>query len=128
MTLRWDKSEVDHMATDLSKAPGRMQHKAPRVFAHGARATSNRLRIDATGHDFLGELPNYVSHEQLGLLSHEIGFEKAGQGNLAVFAVYGSINNAPVMASPVEHLRRELPEIERQLGAEGEDAVFGGAR
>lgn len=128
MTLRWDTSEVDRMATDLSKAPGRMQRKAPRVFARGARETSNRLQRDATGHDHLGELPNYVSHERLGLLNYEIGFEKAGQGNLAVFAVYGSINNAPVMASPAAHLRRELPEITRQLGGEGESAVFGGPR
>lgn len=128
MTLRWDTSEVDHMATDLSKAPGRIQRKAPKVFARGALETKNRIQRDATGHGHLPQLQRFVSYDQLGLLNYEIGFEKAGQGNLAVFAVFGSINNAPVMASPAVHLRRELPEIERQLGAGGEDAVFGGAR
>lgn len=127
MSLRWDTSEVDTLALDLSKAPGRMQRKAPKVFARGAFETKGRIQRDATGHGHLPQLQRYVSYDKLGDLNYEIGFDKSGQGNLANFAVYGSVNNTPVMASPVEHLRRELPEIARHLGTEAENAVFGGA-
>lgn len=128
MSIEWDYSDVNAVALDLSKAPGRLQRSAPKVFARGAFETKGRIQRDATGHRRLAGLPARVSYDKLGDLDYEIGFDKEGQGNLAVFAVHGSIHNAPVMSSPAEHLRRELPEITRHLGTEAENAVFGGRR
>ena len=126
MKLEWDTSEVNRLAVDLSEAPGRMQRKAPKVFARGAFEIKNRIKRAASGHDYLPELSSHVSYTKYGDLDYEIGFDKVGQGNLAVFAVYGSINNAPIMESPAMLARRELPEIERHLGDAGEESVLGG--
>jgi hypothetical protein len=40
--------------------------------------------------------------------------------------VYGTSNNAPVMGTPMDALRLELPAILRHLGEDAEDAVLGG--
>ena len=129
--FEWDTSELNRLAVDLSKAPGRIQRKAPAVFARGAFEIKNRIKRDASGHGHLSgkdPLDSHVSYDRLGLLSYEIGFDKVGQGNLAVFAVYGSVNNAPVASAPIVHALAESKEIERHLGDEGEDAVLGGAK
>lgn len=124
--LHWDTSEVDRLALDLSEAPGRMQRKAPGVFARGAFEIKNRIKRAASGHDYLPSLDAHVSYDRRGFLDYEIGFDKVGQGNLANIAVYGSINNAPIMESPAMLARPELREIERHLGDVGEGAVLGG--
>jgi hypothetical protein len=124
--IRIDTSEVNRLGIDLSEAPGRMQRKAPKVFARGALEIKRRLQRDATGHGHLPHLQDFVSYDRLGLLRYEIGFTKAGQGNLGNIAVYGSVNNAPVMQSPAYHAEREAEEIVRHLGDAGEDAVLGG--
>ena len=126
--LEWDTSQVGRLAVDLSEAPGRIQRKAPSVFARGAFEIKNRIKRAASGHDYLPSLSSHVSYTKFGPLDYEIGFDKVGQGNLANIAAYGSINNAPVMESPAMLARLELREIERHLGDEGEEAVLGGGR
>lgn len=128
MSLHWDTSEVNRLAADLSEAPGRMQRKAPKVFNRGAFEIKGRIKRAAEGHAHLPELDQHVSYDKFGPLDYEIGFDKVGQGNLANIAAYGSVNNAPIMPTPAELARLEIPEIERHLGAEGEDAVLGGDR
>jgi hypothetical protein len=123
--LEWDTSEVNRLAVDLSEAPGRVQRKAPKVFARGAFEIKNRIKRAASGHGHLSKLGAQVSYDKLGPLSYEIGFDKVGQGALGNIAVFGSINNAPVMESPAMIARRELPEIERHLGVLGEESVLG---
>lgn len=124
--LHWDTDELNRLSVDLSEAPGRMQRKAPAVFARGAFEIKNRIERAASGHDYLPTLDNHVSYDRLGLLEYEIGFDKRGQGNLANIAVYGSVNNAPIMESPAQLARYEIPAIERHLGDAGEEAVLGG--
>lgn len=124
-TIHWDTSEVDTLAADLSAAPGRMQRKAPKVFARGALKIKESLRSDASGHGHLPHLEGTVAYTKFSDLDYEIGFDDVGQGELAAIAVYGSVNNAPVMSSPFEHARRELPFIERALADAGEEAVLG---
>lgn len=126
--MRWDTHEVDYLAADLSQAPARIQRSAPRILDRGAIAIKNRIERAASGHDFLPYLDDYVSWDRRGLLVREIGFDPVGQGRLENIAVYGSINNAPVMGTPAELARLELGTIERDLGDEGEDAVLGRER
>ena len=129
--IEWDTSQVNRLAADLSKAPGRIQRKAPKVFARGAFEIRNRIKRDASGHGHLSgkdRLDAHVSYDKLSPLAYEIGFDKEGQGELANIAIYGSVNNAPVASPPIVHALAESREIERHLGDEGEDAVLGGAK
>lgn len=126
--ISWDASEVNHLAIDLSQAPGRMQRKAPKVFARGAFEIKNRIQRAASGHRHLPHLDDHVSYDSLGPLSYEIGFDKRGQGSLANIAAFGSVNNAPVMQSPAMLARHEIPEILRHLGDTGEESVLGDGR
>lgn len=125
-TISFDSSEVNALALDLSRAPGRMQRSAPKTFARMAFETKGNLQRDATGHGHLPQLQSHVAYDRIGDLDYEIGFNKSGQGNLAVLAVYGSTNNSPVMGTPMDALRRELPAAIRHLGGDAEDAVLGG--
>jgi hypothetical protein len=124
---KWDTSELDRLTADLSGAPGRIQRQAPKVFEVAANKIKKGMIADATGHRHLRGLPAHVSYDRQGLLRFEIGFDKKGQGNLANFAAFGSINNAPVMDHRAA-MRRELPSLVRYLGDEGEEAAIGGRR
>jgi hypothetical protein len=126
MELHWDTSEVDRLAIDLSRAPGRMQRRAPKVFAVGMAKAKKNLKRMASGHSHLPQLDSHVEYDRLGDLHYELGFNKVGQGSLANIAVYGSINNAPIMGTPADALRVELPYILRHLGDEAAEAVLGG--
>ncbi len=126
MTFRWDTSQANRLALDLSKAPDRIQRTAPKVFYVGINKAKKNLKRDASRHDYLPKLAAHVGYDKLGELEYELGFNKVGQGNLANIAVYGSVNNAPVMGTPADALRLELPHIVRHLGDEGADAVLGG--
>lgn len=127
MRLEWDTSQVNRLAVDLSEAPGRIQRKAPKVFEVAANKIKKSLRSDASGHDYLKSgFAAKVNYDRLDPLAYEIGFDDEGQGELANIAVYGSINNSPVMKSPVEHARLETPHIQRHLADAGEESVLGG--
>lgn len=128
MSLRWDTSEVDDFALDLSQGPGRMQRKARKVFAVGMFKAKTTLKEMASGHDYLPDLPRHIEYDELGPLFYELGINKVGQGNLGNFAVYGGPNNAPIMGSPADAMRIELPSIVRHLADEAEDVVLGGPR
>lgn len=126
MSIEFDSREVNQLAIDLSKAPGRIQRSAPKTLRKGAFDVKQRLRRDASGHAYLPGLAAKAAYTEFTPLSYEIGFDKGGQGSLANVAVYGTSNNAPIMSSPADHLRLELPTIMRYLGDDGEDAVLGG--
>lgn len=123
--IEFDTSEVDRLALDLSRAPGRMQRRAPKVFEVAANKIKRGMRRDAEGHRHLAGLPSQLEYDRLGALDYEIGYNKVGQGNLANFAAFGSINNAPVLVLDAP-LRHELPHMLRALADEAEDSVFGG--
>ena len=128
MNLEWDASEVNRLAVDLSKAPGRIQRKAPGVFARGAFEIKASIKRAASGHDYLPDLDRHVSYTKYGPLDYEIGFDHGGQGSLAGIAVDGSPTSAPIMASPAMLARPELVEIARHLGDAGEESVLGGGK
>lgn len=121
----WDTDEVERLAIDLSEAAGRIQRSAPKVLFVGINKAKRNLKRMASGHGHLPQLDRHVGYDRISPLEYELGFNKVGQGNLANIAVYGSVNNAPVMGSPADALRIELPQILRQLGDEGADAILG---
>lgn len=123
-----EHSQVDRLAMDLARAPGRIQRRAPKVFEVGAYKTKRNLQRMAAGHRYLGGLASAVEYERIDAagLDYEIGFNKGGVGSLANVAVYGTSNNAPIMGSPADALRMELPNILRHLADVAEDSVLGG--
>lgn len=127
MGANFDTSEVERLALDLSRAPGRIQRAAPKTLEVGAFKIKKTMASDASGHGNLPGLAATVSYEKedaLGL-AYIIGFEARGQGYLDNIAAFGTVNNAPVL----DHrrgLRMELPSILRHLAADGESSVLGG--
>lgn len=122
--IEFDTSQVDRLSVDLSRADGRLRQKAGQVLYVGANAIKKGMKADASGHDYLPSLDEHVSTDKLEPLHYEIGFDKVGQGNLANFAAFGSVNNAPVMDHTAA-LQRETPRIVEKLGAAAEAAVLG---
>lgn len=124
MRIKFDTSEVDRLALDLSRAPGRIQRSAAKVMLVAANKIKKGMRRDADGHDYLPHIGYTVNYDKLGDLSYEIGFDKEGQGNLANVLVYGSVNNAPVW-NHTAPLYRELPHITANLGDAAAEAALG---
>ena len=126
--IRFDTSELERLAVDLSQAPGRIQRAAPKVMRQGAIAIKAAMQVDASGHRHLPHFAEEVGYSRLDAigLAYEIGFNKHGQGHLANIIVFGSINNAPVY-NFTDALRRETPLLVNRLANAGEDAVLGGA-
>lgn len=125
MSIEFDSSEVKRLALDLSGAPGRIQRRAPKTLRKGAFDVKQRLRRDAEGHAYLPGLAAKAAYSEFTPLSYEIGFDKGSTGSLGNVAVYGTSNNAPIMSSPADHLRLELPTILRHLADDGEESVLG---
>lgn len=124
MAIHFDTSQLDRLSVDLSEAPDRIKEKAPKVFEVGANKIKRGMKRAASGHRYLPSLDAHVSYDKHGPLDYEIGFDKVGQGNLANFAAFGSINNAPVMDHTLA-LREETPSIMSNLADAGESAVLG---
>ncbi len=122
--IRIDTSELEAVAADFTAGPGRVQRRAPEVLARSSKRVQASLTSDATGHRQLRGLPGTTGRSRIGLLEYEVGFDKRGQGNLANILVYGSINNAPIMSSPVDHARRDVPFLERDAADMAEGAAL----
>lgn len=137
MRIYIDDSELDQLEIDLSRAPGRLQRKAPQAMRTkiGPRL-SKEMKADAAGHEgnwfgkpgtsYVTPLPKHVSHEMVGPLELEAGIEKVGAGKLAHIIVFGSVNNAPVYDHTAA-LRRTTPYAVNVLADVAEDAVLGGS-
>jgi len=121
-----DTSELRELAVDLSKAPGRLQRRAPKTMRWGARKVRRAMRKDAAGHRYLPHFPAAVGYDRMDAigLHYQIGFELGDQGSLAHIIVFGSVNNAPVY-NFADALWREAPRIVRRLAEDSENVVFG---
>ena len=125
-SIHFDTTEVNRLAVDFSKAPGRIQRKAPRIMQKTAFDIKTRMRRDARGHRYLPHFAreiNYDRTDTLGL-AYEIGFDKQEQGNLANIIVFGSINNAPVYDF-YGALYAEALGLVNKLAAAGQESVLG---
>ena len=121
----FDMSEVDELAAGLAS---QLTATAPLLTTMMRKAGSNIkdvMREDASGHRFLPGLAATVDYD---LFDHgdevtiDVGFNKVGQGNLAVFAAYWSVNNAPVM-DITRGLEAELPNVVAWLGKIANEAL-----
>lgn len=112
----FDHTELDALARDLIAAPARV---IPAILPTANRAGLNmkrRMVSDSSGHPVLGGLPSKVEYEVTtptpSSVEIEVGFRDEGQGELANFAAFGSVNNAPIM-DITAGLTDELPTFVR---------------
>lgn len=124
--FHFDSHEFDTFSANLRGAPDRVQRKAPKVFEVGINKAKRTLKRMASGHNYLPELSSHVDYDKYGPLNYELGFNKVGQGRLANIAVYGSVNNAPIMGTPADALRVEIPSIMSNLADVGADEMLRG--
>lgn len=127
--VRFDTSEVDRLAADLTQAPRRLQFKARGVMKKGALEILRGMRRDFSGHSHAPHVPRSLEMEPRGAFGWEIGEldSAGGQWGIAHILAYGTSNNAPV----VDHraaLRKEIPEIMRHLSEAAEESVLGDGR
>lgn len=126
-----DRSELNELALDLSKAPGRIQRRVPKVLRRGALEVKRGMARDffsqpkVAGHrGYYPHVARAVSYDELTPFDFEIGVDKnAEQGPLANILAFGSVNNAPVVDQTAS-LRREMPKIQMHLGDAAEDCVL----
>lgn len=127
-----DSREVETLALDLSKAPGRIQRKAPGVLRRGAVEIKKGMRRDffsqpkVRGHrGYYPKVARAINYDELTPYDYEIGVDKnSDQGPLAHILAFGSVNNAPVVDKNAA-LRRELPIIQEHLADAAEESVLG---
>lgn len=123
-----DTSELNRLAVDLSRAPGRLQRRAPRTMRRSALEIKRKMQADFSGHNYAGGVPGSLEFEQRDAvgLAYEIGeLDSSGpQWGIAAILAFGTSNNAPV----VDHtagLRREMPTMLRHLADDAEGSVLG---
>lgn len=131
MGVHFDTSEVDRLAVDLSKAPTRIQRKAPGVMKKGALQIKRGLGREFSGHGHaphLGTPAFEFEQRDAAGLAYEIGeLDSSGpQWGIAAILQFGTSNNAP-SADMTIPLQKEIPAIMRHLGDAAEDSVLGGA-
>lgn len=131
--IHFDTSEVERLAVDLSKAPGRIQRKAPKAMHKAAFNIKRDMRKDLRDGMYshrathIPQMPSKINYDRLDMLglAYEIGIDKVGQGNLGNFAAFGSINNAAIFDHTAS-MRAEIPRLLNALGDAGEESVLGG--
>jgi hypothetical protein len=103
----------------LDKATSRMIPEVSAVLGKAGGNMKNDIRARWSGMRHLPKLPGLVSYDVfpwVGGIYVEVGPAHVGQGELAVFAEFGSVNNAPRPAlAPA--LDAEAPKVEAALDA-----------
>lgn len=117
-----DSRNLAAARAQLATVGTRYRDAAGDIMADGARTIQAGMKVDATGHRHLKDLPGTVGRSRLSTLHWEIGFNRRGQGNLAHIIVFGSVNNAPVY-DDTGPLHRWVPQGERRLADKAEQLV-----
>lgn len=128
-----DDHEVVEMYRDLSKAPGRIQRRAPDVLRKGAVQIKKGMRADFAASMFSGghrgtyhpRTHMAINFDRLSRYEYEIGVDKGGSGSLGNILAFGAGAHSGPIVDHTAALRRETPEVLRHFGELGEEAVFG---
>ena len=120
-----DTSELTRLALDMQVAPARvMAAIVPVAHTAGSKMKAD-MRRAAAGHYRLGGLPSAVSYDvdaSPSEVSVEVGFERRGQGKLAVIVVEGTSTTPPIMDIDAP-LAAEVPNFMRWVAKVGAEAL-----
>lgn len=136
MRIEIDARELVQLGVDISKAPMRIQMKAPAVLRTRVGPKLEReMKDDARGHkgnwfgipgtSYITPLPQHVSHQMVGMWSVEAGIEMEGAGKLQNIIVFGVPGRNPPTYDHTAAGRRTLPHALRWLAGAAEESVLG---
>jgi hypothetical protein len=124
--VSFDAHEVDRLAADLGRVPGRIVPEVEKVVAKGALNIRKGWRNRWKGLSHLPRLAGSINYDLkvgLGGIEAEIGADKGKpQGPLASIAEFGTVNNAPHPGG-APALAAEAPKFEKALGDAAEKAI-----
>lgn len=125
MRTRIDGDQLNELEADLRGAPARIQVDTREGVKRAAKRIAKEMRVDASGHRYLADLPRAVSYTAF-FNEAEIGLgpRRGTQGSLAHIIAYGSVNNAPVY-DYTAGLRRAEPKILEDFADDAESDVLG---
>lgn len=98
MQARLLSPDLDALELALRVAPSRLISELGPVANRAGMKIKRDIQKNATGHrrlPHLGRAVEYDVTQTAASVEVEVGFKKAGQGNLANIAVYGSEDTAP---------------------------------
>lgn len=125
--IDWDSSELNMLAADLGRVPGRIVNQTTKVVFRGAVNIRDSARKLAPGSRYARHYPNSITYDvdafgRPGVIEAEIGPDRnRRQGALGVLFEHGSVNNPP-MAHMGPSLDLEGPKFVRNLADAAEDA------
>lgn len=109
-----DVSELKTLSANLGRASGAVVQESRAVIAKGALNIKNDTRDHVSDDDYWKRLAQKVDFEQVGLWA-EIGYDDAGQGELASIYEYGSVKHPP-HPTLIPAFERESPRFEKAMG------------
>lgn len=99
--MEFDTSEVDRLAADLGRIPGRMVPSMIAAVTKSATSVRDAMRADARGHAHSPHFPNSITAEvkvKVGQIEAEVGPDKGlTQGALGNILYFGTSMNGPVL-------------------------------
>jgi len=123
--IDFDASEMDELAADLGKIPGRMVPKQIAAVEASSKRVEAGWRQRWSGLDHAPHIPHAVTHEMKvrpGEVTGIIGPDKAlRQGALGNILEYGTSNNAPIpgggpsLKAEEPHLLKAITDIAEDL-------------
>lgn len=99
--IEFDTSDVDKLAADLGKIPGKMVAPMTAALTVSAQSLQEAMRADAAGHPHAPYFPASITsevHVKVGQISAEVGPDKGlRQGALGNILYFGTSKNGPVL-------------------------------
>ena len=126
--IEFDTSDVDKLAADLGRIPGRMVAPMVAAVTKSSHSVQRAMKADASGIGHAPHFPNSITDEvkvKVGLIEAEIGPDKGRtQGALGNILYFGTSKNGPVLNinAPLEG---EAPKFEKALADVLGDLVEG---
>lgn len=113
-SIDFDMREVERMVVNLGRVSAKVVAAAHGVVAKGALNIKTETRENISDHKSWKRLAQRVNYEQIGLFA-VVGYDDAGQGELAGIYEFGSAHHAP-HPTLYPAAARELPRFQKALG------------
>ena len=109
-----DATELRDLSVNLGRASSKIIGAAHAAIAKGAVNIKKDTRDNISDDDYWKRLAQKVNYEQVGLWA-EIGYDDAGQGELAGIYEFGSVKRKP-HPTLMPAFARESPRFEKAMG------------
>lgn len=118
MSMEFDVSELNALAADLGKIPGRMVKPMIGAVTKSSAGVRDAMRAEARGHAHFPHFPSSITAEvkvRVGQIEAEIGPDKGlTQGALGNILYFGTSKNGPVLNINAG-LDQEAPKFQKAI-------------